>query len=173
MVSTRTMFDQFFDLFKDFRKEIQHCSIHCCGIRNACGFAMKVEISKEQKEALGQKIAMCVDFLKSEVQVHMVKSDTIIVSMGDFLDLYISCNKIYVTETKVLNLGFDFYRKRTYYLEKLDPKKAKRYICDAAPELAVDFLKNWEPAKNALIAQVSDKKKKVNALNEFVDGFQL
>ena len=134
---------------------------------------MKVEISKEQKAALGTKVSLCADFLKNEIQPHIVKGDVIAVSMGDYLDLYISHDKIHVKETKIYSFGIDIPLKRLFFLEKSDRKQAKKYICDAAPELAVEFLKNWENAKTALKKQVSDKMSKVDELDRFVEGFKL
>lgn len=134
---------------------------------------MKVEISKSQKDALGKKIDLCVNFLKSEVQPHIVKSDTIIINMSDSLDLFITSSKIYVTETKLVVPAVNFSRKRTLLLEKQDRKQAKSYICEVAPELAVEFLKNWETARNQLEEQVDAKTKQVDELNQFVDDFKL
>lgn len=134
---------------------------------------MKVEISKEQKEALGEKIGLCVAFLKNEVQPHIVKTDAIEVAMGDVLDLHITSSKIFVTEAKAVIPGIDFYTKRTLLLENLGRKDAKKYICEAAPVLAVEFLKNWEKAKIFLNSQLSNKKKQVEDLNRFVEDFRL
>lgn len=134
---------------------------------------MKIEISKEQKEALGEKIGLCVAFLKNEVQPHIVKSDSLEVAMGDVLDLHITSSKIYVTEAKTIIPGIDFYTKRTLLLENLGRKESKKYICEVAPELAVEFLKNWEKAKSFLSSQVSDKKKQVDKLDQFVNDFTI
>ena len=134
---------------------------------------MKVEISKEQKEALGEKIGLCLAFLKEEIQPHIVKADSIEVAMGDVLDLHITNSKIYVTEAKNILPFVDFYKKRTLLLENLGRKDSKKYICEAAPELAVEFLKNWEKAKTFLSSQVSNKKKQVDDLNRFVEDFKL
>lgn len=135
---------------------------------------MKVEISKEQKEALGKKIALCVDFLKKEVQPHLIPSDKIEIGMGDVLDLYITSKSIYVTKTRVINLFIiDFPIRRTLFLEKNDRKQAKKYICDVFPELAVDFLKNWEKAKIKLMKDVFDKTEEIKKLDQFVDSFKL
>lgn len=134
---------------------------------------MKVEISKAQKEALGQKINLCVTFLKNEVQPHIVKSDTIVVNMSDYLDLYITNSRIYVTETKPLIPGIDLYRKRVLFLERPVRKNASKYICEACPDRALEFLKNWDRAKATLSQQVEEKKKQVEDFNRFVDDFQL
>ena len=134
---------------------------------------MKVEISKKQKEALGEKIGLCVDYLKKEVQPHIVKSDSIAVAMGEVLDLHITSSKIYVTAAKAVVPGIDFYTKRTLLLENLGRKDAKKYICEAAPELAVEFLKNWEKAKISLTAQIDDKNTQVNKLDQLVNDFKI
>lgn len=134
---------------------------------------MEVEISKDQKEALSRKIRMCVDFLKSEIQPHLISSDRVVIPMGEVLDLCISRQEIYVTKTRVICFIIDWEFKRVLYLEKLDRKMAKKYICDAYPELAVDFLKHWENAKLNLLNQVCEKNKKIDALNTFVDNFRL
>lgn len=134
---------------------------------------MKVEISKEQKAALGNKISLCVEFLKQEVQPHLISSDKVIVPMGEILDLCITSKKIYVVKTRILSLFTDIYLRQTLTLEKKDRKDSKKYICDRYPELAVDFLKHWEEAKNRLIKEVIDKNKKINDLNSFVDQFVL
>lgn len=133
---------------------------------------MKVEISKSQKEALGEKLTLCVSFIKSKVQPHIIKGDTIIVNMGDMLDLCITDTKLYVYEPKTIIPGLDLYAKKVMYLEK-DRKHARKYICDACPELAVEFLKNWDKAKAELVRQVKDKTNKVDELNEFVDSFEI
>ena len=93
--------------------------------------------------------------------------------MGDALDLHITSSRIFVTEAKAVIPGIDFYSKRTLHLENPGRKNAKKYICEAAPELAVEFLKNWEKAKVALVAQVAAKTKQVDELNRFVDDFKL
>lgn len=134
---------------------------------------MKVEISKEQKLVLGEKINLCVDFLKKQIQPHLVVKDCIVIPMGDILDLYISQKEIFVIKTQVISLGVDFFLKKKLFLEKPGRKKAKKYICEACPELAVDFLKHWEEAKLELMSQVNDKNKKINDFNNFVDGFRL
>lgn len=134
---------------------------------------MKVEISKEQREVLGQKIALCVDFLKKQIQPHLADKDSVVVEMGEVLDLHISKEEIYLTQTKVINLGFELYSKSKIFLEKTDRKKAKKYICDVYPEMAVEFLKNWEETKRKLMIQVNEKNKKLDDISRFVDSFRL
>lgn len=134
---------------------------------------MKVEISKAQKEALGQKINLCVDFLKTEVQPHLVRSDKLMIPMGEILDLCITSKEIYIVRTRVVSFFIDFYLKTVLQLEKQPRKKAKKYICEGHPELAVEFLKHWDKAKAQLIDEVLDKNKRVSDLDKFVDSFQL
>lgn len=134
---------------------------------------MVVEISKEQKAALGQKISLCVDFLKQDVQPHLISSDKLTIPMGEVLDLCITHKDIYVIKTRTISFFIDFYFKRVLFLEKKNRKQAKKYICEAYPELAVDFLKHWDECKNNLLAQVAEKNKQIDSLNEFVDNFML
>lgn len=134
---------------------------------------MKVEISKEQKDALGEKIGLCVDYLKKEIQPHIVKSDSIEVAMGEVLDLHITSTRLYVTESRPIISSIGIYSKRTLLLENLGRKESKKYICEAAPEMAVEFLKNWEKAKSFLSSQVSNKKKEMDALDQLVNDFTI
>lgn len=138
-----------------------------------CFCIMKVEISKEQKEALGKKIDLCVDFLKKEVQPHVVKSDILEVFVQEELFLFVTSSKIYATASVPVIPGVDLCLKKVLLLENPGRKQAKKYICEANPELAVVFLKNWERVKSQLIAQVAEKTKKVDELNQFVDNFEL
>lgn len=134
---------------------------------------MKVEISKEQKEALSKKIALCVDFLKLEVQPHMVNSDLITISMGEVMELCVTSKEVYIINLKPINIGIELCYKRKLSLDKHGSKKAKKYICDVCPELAVEFLRNWEKVRDKLMSEVIEKEKKVKDLNSFVDSFQL
>lgn len=136
---------------------------------------MVVEISKAQKEVLSEKIKLCVDFLKNEVQHHLVSTDKISVSVGVDIDLFITSKDLYVVETRLVPILFmEPSFTRTMYLEKPEKKsKKKKYICEDYPELAVEFLKNWEKAKAFLMEEVAKKVKKVDDLNSFIDNFQL
>lgn len=134
---------------------------------------MKVEISKEQQEALGQKIAMCLDFLRKNIQPHLVVSDTVVKPMGDVLDLWITPKEIYVTRTRVVNMVFDFEVKKKLLLEKTSRKMSKYYICEAFPELAVEFLQHWERVKADLLLEVGEKNAKIDKLDKFVNDFKL
>lgn len=133
---------------------------------------MNVEISKEQKEALAEKVSLCVEFLKREIQPHLTSKDNIEISMGDILDLCLTSKEIYVRSTRMFYVGIDIPVRKVLYLEK-DRKTAKKYLCDVYPELAVDFLKNWDKAKEQLLRDVADKEKRVNEFNSFVDNFKL
>ena len=134
---------------------------------------MKVEISKTQKEALGLKVGLCVNFIKTEVQPHLVRTDKLTIPMGEILDLCITSKEIYVVRTRVVSFFVDFYFKTVLQLEKQPHKKVNKYICEGYPEMAVEFLKHWEKAKAVLIDEVLDKNKKVSDLDKFVDNFQL
>ena len=134
---------------------------------------MEVEITREQKDALAKKIGLCVDFLKTEVQPHLIPSDKLKIEMSEILDLYITRSELYVVRNRTVNFLTDINLKSNFYLEKLDRKKSKQFICDACPELAVDFLKHWPVAKNRLIDEVVAKNKKISELNDFVDNFEI
>lgn len=138
---------------------------------------MIVEISNEQKVEIAEKIALCVEFLKHEVQPHLVVSDKISVTVTPDLDLFITHKDLYVKETCVLCLPFwEPCYTRTLYLEKPERKsrkKSKKFICDNYPEQAVEFLKGWEKAKLHLLEEVSDKIKRVDILNNFINDFKL
>lgn len=133
---------------------------------------MNIEISQEQKESLAKKISLCVDFLKSVVQPHLTSKDNVTVSMGSVLDLCLTSKEIYVKQTRIYNLVVEFPVRTLYYLEQ-DKKTAKKYICEAAPELAIEFLKNWDIAKEKLMKEVNAKKEEVNKLNNIIDNFKL
>lgn len=133
---------------------------------------MRVEISQEQKESLAGKIDLCVEFLKSTIQPHLTSKDNISVSMGPVLDLYLTRNSLYVKQTRFYNFGFDFPVSTVFYLER-DKKTARKYICEAAPDLAVEFLKNWDKAKSQLMNEVNEKNEEVDKLNSFIDNFEL
>ena len=134
---------------------------------------MKVEISKEQRDALGKKIELCVDFLRKEVQPHIVRNDKIEVAMSSTMDLLLTDSRIYVTESVPIVPGLDFCRKKVWLLENPGRKKDKQYICEANPDLAVEFLKCWKAAKAELEKQISTKNKQVDELNQFVEEFHL
>lgn len=133
---------------------------------------MKVEISKAQKEVLGEKIWLCVEFIKREIQPHLISNDKLVVSMGEELDLHITSKQLYVKYTRLLNLGVAIPISKVLLLER-DRKNTKKYICDAEPELAVAFLQQWENAKSYLLHEVYDKNQAVDKLNNFIDNFKL
>lgn len=135
---------------------------------------MVFEISKAQKEQLGQRIAWCVKYLEDEIQPHLISKDKIRVCLGESLELFLTDKEMYVKEIKFYNLiVFEFHRSRILYLDKKDRKRAKKYICDVSPESAVEFLKHWEPAKDELNKQVDEKNNKVSEFDKFVDNFKL
>ena len=134
---------------------------------------MKVEISKTQKEALSQKVDLCVNFIKTEVQPHLVRADKLTIPMGEVLDLCITSKEIYAVRTRVVSVFIDLYFKTVLKLEKQPNKKVNKYICEGYPELAVEFLKHWDKAKAVLIDEVLDKNKKISDFDKFVDSFQL
>lgn len=135
---------------------------------------MVVEITKEQKTQLAEKIGLCVDFLKKEVQPHLVPTDTVSVVVSDELELFITSKKLYVKVADPLSLGFvEIPVSRIVYLEKQEKSKKKKYICEFFPELAVEFLKNWNKTKDRLINEIATKVKKEEDLNNFIDSFKL
>ena len=134
---------------------------------------MKVEISKEQKEALSQKISMCVEFLKKEIQPHLISKDKVVVEINENLELIITNKEIYVKNIQLLDFRFFVLSlSNTFYLEK-DRQKVKKYICFVKPDLAVVFLQHWEKTKKHLIDQVFEKNMEVSKLNSFIDNFHL
>lgn len=134
---------------------------------------MKVEISKAQRELLGTKVSLCLNFLKEQIQPHLVSKDRLVIPMGEVLDLCITEAEIYIIRTRVVSLGVDVFLKSRLYLDKSNRKKAKKYICEACPELAVEFLKHWDSAKRELMGQVNEKNKQIADFHSFVNGFQL
>ncbi len=135
---------------------------------------MVVEISKEQKEMLSKKLSLCVDFIKNEVQPHMVANDKISFAVGSTLELVITSKEMYLKNSKVISLVlWEPELAKVYYLEKQEKSKKKKYVCDVFPELAVEFLKNWEKAKEFLLNEVSSKKTKEENLNSFINDFKL
>lgn len=135
---------------------------------------MVVEISKEQKEMLSQKIALCVEFIKNEVQPHMVSKDKITFAMNPLLELIITSKDIYVNNSRVVSFLFwEPCFSKLFYLEKQERSKKKKYICEESPELAVEFLRCWGKAKEFLSNEVSVKITKVDSLNSFIDDFKL
>lgn len=135
---------------------------------------MTIEISKEQKEVIAGKIAMCLDFLKSEVQPHLIHKDKIVVDAGDTLELHITDTDICVKEVRVVSFGVDVTLKKTFTLEKdkRNSKKNKNYICESHPEAAIDFLKHWESVKATLMVEVAEKNKEVDKINDFIENFK-
>lgn len=135
---------------------------------------MVVEITKEQKAQLAEKIGMCVDYLKKEVQPHLVPTDTVSVVVGIDSELFITNKNLYVKESRLISLGFwEPSVSRVVYLEPQEKSKKKKYICEDFPELAVEFLKNWQKTKEFLSSEVAKKVKKEDDLNNFIDDFKL
>ena len=134
---------------------------------------MNVEISKAQKEQIASKINMCVSFLKDEVQPHLTSKDNICINMCEELDLHITNKDLYVKHIRWVNLGIDFSISKTLYLEKSDRKKAKMYICEAFPEMAIKFLEYWEKAKNQLLKEIAEKNEEIKKIDNFIDSFRL
>ncbi len=135
---------------------------------------MVVEISKEQKAALAEKVALCVDFIKETVQPHLVDGDTVSVVLSDNLELLVSNKSLSVCIYKRKDLYITVLSlKKMACLEETGKSRKKKFLCEDYPELAVEFLKNWEKAKTYLEKQVADKNKKVDELNNFVTSFKL
>lgn len=133
---------------------------------------MKTEISQAQKESMGQKLSLCLEFLKQEIQPHLIDDDQIEVAMGDSMDLCLTRDAIFVKYTRWVSLGFDVPISKNLYLEK-DRKTAKKYICDVEPELAVEFLQRWASAKESLLKEVKAKNEEIDMLNNIIDSFKL
>ena len=133
---------------------------------------MKMEISQTQKENMGEKLKLCIEFLKQEIQPHLINSDTVVVAMGESMDLCLTHNDIYVKYTRWMSMGVDIPVSKKLYLEK-DRKTVKKYMCDVAPELAVEFLQRWGAAKEFLLKEVKAKNEEVTKLNNIIDGFKL
>lgn len=135
---------------------------------------MVVEISKEQKAALAEKVALCVAFIQDTVQPHLVDGDTVSVVVSDTLELLISNKSMSVCIYNRMDLYVTVLTlKKTACLVEAEKTKKKKFLCEDYPELAVEFLKNWEKTKAYLEKQVADKNKKVDDLNNFVTSFQL
>lgn len=134
---------------------------------------MNIEISREQKEALSEKIGMCLEFLKTNVQPYLSSTDNVVINMNEFLDLCITRKKICARETHIINLYFvEIPLHKNYYLEKAK-KNAKKYICYAAPRLALDFMHQWEKTKQTLLKQVAEKNEEVSKMNNFINDFEI
>lgn len=135
---------------------------------------MVVEITKEQKTQLAEKTELCVDYLKKEVQPHLVPTDTLSVAVSADLELFITSKNLFVKAAAPISLGFwEIPFSRVVYLEKQTKSKKKKYICEFFPELAVEFLKNWDKTKDRLINEIATKVKKEEDLNSFIDSFKL
>ena len=147
---------------------------------------MNIEISKEQKASLAEKMALCVEFLKKEVQPHLTSTDKVVLSacnsfsFGKELELHITSKTLSIIEINSRVIGFDFFSfdmpsKHKYTLEKKNSnsKNNKQYICEAYPEAAIEFLKNWDNIKNNLMTEVNLKKQEVDKINNFIDNFEI
>lgn len=134
---------------------------------------MNVEINKEQRELISSKISLCLEFLKREVQPHIIDGDNVCVPIVDGLDLLISNSEVYIRKTSVKYLVIEIETSKKYYLERFANNKSKKYICDEVPEMAVVFLQNWDNVKKSLLDQVYAKNKVEEDLNNFVNNFHL
>ena len=135
---------------------------------------MVVEISKEQKALLAEKVALCVAFIKDTVQPHLVDGDTVSVVISDSLELLVSNKSVSVCIYSRMDLYLTVLTfKKMACLVESEKTKKMRFLCEDYPELAVEFLKNWEKTKAYLEKQVADKNKKVDDLNNFVSTFRL
>lgn len=134
---------------------------------------MNVEINKEQRELISSKISLCLEFLKREVQPHIIDRDNVCVPIVDGLDLLISNSEVYIRKTSVKYLVIEIETSKKYYLERFVNNKSKKYICDEVPEMAVVFLQNWDNVKKSLLDQVYAKNKVEEDLNNFVNNFHL
>lgn len=137
---------------------------------------MKIEISKEQKNNIAEKMTLCVDFLQNDVQPHLTSKDKVIVPVDNTLELHITHKTLFIKQYSVLRAGpLEVPCQHTYTLEKElnKAKQDKRYICEARPEAAIEFLKNWDSVKNTLMRDVAAKIKKVDEINSFIDNFHL
>lgn len=136
------------------------------------GFTMNIEISKEQKEGLTQHLNLCVEFMKKEIQPYLTSTDNIVISVGEYLDLCLTCKKMYIKETRFWDLNFvEIPVYKTYYLER-NNKSVKKYVCVAAPEIALEFLKQWDKIKYTLQEKKIQKTTEINNLNDFIDNFK-
>ena len=134
---------------------------------------MNIDFTQEQKKLIGEKLAQCVRYLKTEVQPHLTRQDNLSIGVGEGLELKLTCKEMYVEKASVFNMGIDLTRRQTFLLEKPQNRKgAKKYLCDAAPDLAFEFLQNWESAKKELETEVDAKKEEVAELNSFIDNFE-
>lgn len=144
---------------------------------------MNIEISKEQKANLSQKMSLCVEFLKKEIQPHLTRKDKIVLPAGDTgLELCITSSVIYINHCGAhsllpdsLSLSIDIPFQHKYSVEKCKKhnKKDKNYICEACPEAAIEFLSHWDKIKTTLLTEVAEKNKKVGQINDFIDNFRL
>lgn len=134
---------------------------------------MNIDISKEQKAALSQKVSLCVEYLKKEIQPNLASKDKIILSINDDLDLYLTNKKFYIKQTHILDfniISFPLYKR--FLLEKTS-KTSKKFICTAAPEFALEFLKQWDKMKYRLQEKVIANTAETDQLNDFIDNFKL
>ena len=137
---------------------------------------MNIEFSQEQKEAIAEKMELCASFLKTDIQPYLTSNDNLVVDMGEFIELCVTKNSMYVKQTRVLDLRFfEVPLNKVFYLEKnrKSVKKSKHYICFAAPALAVEFLQQWEKTKNFLQEKVDKKNEEVKKLDSFIDNFKI
>lgn len=132
---------------------------------------MNIDISREQKEALAQKVEICVEFIKNDVQPYLTSKDNLVISIADFLDFCLTNKEFYIRQTRVIDLSFfDMPLKKIFYLEK-NSKTIKKYICTATPELAIEFLKQWGNIKRKLKETVINNTSENDTLNNFIDTF--
>ena len=134
---------------------------------------MNIDISREQKEALMGKVELCAEFIKNEVQPFLTSKDNLIISIDDFLDLSVTSQNLYIKQTRIIDLVvFDLTLYKIFFLEN-NPKTVKKFICSAAPELAVEFLKQWDKLKYKLNETVIKNTSEKDQLNDFIDTFKV
>lgn len=150
---------------------------------------MKIKINKEQILNIAEKMLLCVDFLKKEVQPHLIKNDKIVVPVGNEgelelrgdLELHITRKKLYILHIIYYSIGpeswgFAIPQTKPYTLEKnkkCNNKKDSQYICEGFPEAAIEFFKHWDSIKEYLLQEVATKNQEVAKINNVIDNFRL
>ena len=136
---------------------------------------MNIDITKNQQEIIAANVDLCMNFIKNDIQPHLTSSDRISVDVCDDLLLCLTNNSAHIvkTVTHTLFLDFSFKTKQTFILEKGTSKKEKKYLCEKSPELAYEFLQNWQSVKEDLLAEVNTKKEEVGELNDFIGSFKV
>lgn len=134
---------------------------------------MNIDISKEQKEALTKKVALCVEYIKNDVQPYLTSKDNIVINIDEFLDFCLTNKDYYIKQTRILDCNFfEVPLNKIFYLDKR-PKAVKKYVCLTAPEIALAFLKQWDKIKHDLNDKVIQNTSDTNKLNDFIDNFKI